>query len=173
MTREPIDSPLGLGYDAILAQIRSVHERDIVKGALDALVKNLYHTKPKPLKELAEELMPYAISKAFVSSVALAHAANDAAAMETFFSNLARALETFQMVTLELAFEPQEETIALVSRWVRQHIAPNSIIDTSLDPLLLGGARIAFAGKYKEVNLADMIETALIREESRIQEMLL
>jgi len=167
---EPADTN---GYGAVLAQVRTAHERDYLKSALDVLLKNLYHTEPKPLEEIAEELLPYAIGKALVASSRLAHAADTAAAMETFLSGLASALGTFRVVKLELAFEPQEETVAIVSRWVRQYLGADSIIDTSLDPLLLGGARIAFAGKYREVNLADMIESALIREESRIQEMLL
>ena len=165
-------TPTANDYDAILAQVRTAHERDIVKGALDALIKNLYHTEPKPLEEIAEDLLPYAISKALVSSTRLAHVADNAAAMEAFLSGLVSALGTFRVVKLELAFEPQEGTIAIVSRWVRQQVGRDSIIDTSLDPLLLGGARIAFAGKYREVNLADMIESALIREEPRIQKLL-
>lgn len=168
-----LTTPPRQGYDTILAQVRTTHERDILKGALDALVKNLYHTKPKPLGEIAEELLPYAINKALVASLGLAHATNDATAMETFFAGLAEALSGLRVIKLELAFEPQEETMAIISRWVRQHVGGDSIIDASVDPLLLGGVRIAFAGKYREVNLADMIESALIREEPRIQEMLL
>ena len=164
--------PTTTGFEAILAAVRTTRERDMLMQAIDACIKNLYHTKPAPLEELLAEIIPYTIAKPLITTMRKQLKDQTTAAIEEFFNKLTEALQALKVLELELAFEAQEPSVALLSRWIREHIGPDVIVEFTEDPLLLGGARIAFQGKFKEINLADVIESVLIRESARIQKIL-
>jgi len=76
----------------------------------------------------------------------------------SFFKELENFLLKIPKVKLEIAFEPSEEFISKVKEWFKEKIKKRVILDISVNPKIVGGARIEFQGKWRDFSLEKEIE---------------
>ncbi|TSC80194.1 MAG: hypothetical protein G01um101429_238 [Parcubacteria group bacterium Gr01-1014_29] len=158
-------------YDDICLNVRTTHERSMLYNGIEALTEALYKKKAASLEEIIDTQLPYAVARPLKGTLMRLPLSSPDAAKE-FLAGLHDALTQLQILSLEVAFEPTEETIAVLTVWMREHIGADVIMDISIDRTLLGGSRISFGGRYKEINLASIIESALGDQREIIKHML-
>jgi len=76
----------------------------------------------------------------------------------SFFKGLENFLLKIPKVKLEIAFEPSEEFISKVKEWFKEKIKKRVILDISVNPKIVGGAKIEFQGKWKDFSLEKEME---------------
>lgn len=149
-----------MNYEHIYANVRTTHERSMLYNGIEALTEALYQKGGSLREEIIDTQLPHAVALPLKDTLMRFPVSSPDAAKE-FLAGLRDALTQLQILSLEVAFEPTEETIAVLTLWMRAHIGANVIMDISIDRTLLGGSRISFGGRYKEINLASIIESAL------------
>lgn len=159
-------------YASLVAHIRTTEERSFVLQACTSLEDSIYHTHPERAQELLDELLPHQLAAPVKTALREARNISPRIELSVFVAKLREILNSLPVLSLEMTFEPSEETIALLSRWARHYVQEVVILELRKDVLLLGGVRIAWNGRYLEVNLANMVEDALAHEQSRIQKLL-
>ena len=158
-------------YDDICRNVRTTHERSILYNSIEALTEALYKKGVSSLDEIIDMQLPHAVAPSLKDRLMRLPLSSPDAAKE-FLAGLRDTLMQLQILSLEVAFEPTEETIAVLTVWMREHIGANVIMDISVDHALLGGSRISFGGRYKEINLASINESALGYQWENIKHML-
>jgi hypothetical protein len=85
----------------------------------------------------------------------------------SIFENLEIEVNKINPLTIYLAFEPGKPEIEAINSWVRQNLQTKVVIETKLDPSLMGGVALVWNGVYKDYSLKAKIaaEEAQIIEE--------
>ncbi len=73
-------------------------------------------------------------------------------------ANLEQQISKLLPLILYLSFEPDKNTIASISSWLRQNLSQQSILEIKFDPDLIGGCAIVKNGVYKDYSLRARIE---------------
>lgn len=158
-------------YDDICANVRTTHERSMLYNGIEVLTEALYKKEASSLEEIIDTQLPHAVAPPLKDKLMRLPVSSPNAAKE-FLAGLRDTLAQLHILSLEVAFEPTEETIAVLTAWMRAHIGADVIMDILVDHTLLGGSRISFGGRYKEINLASIIESALGNQQEIIKHML-
>jgi vesicle coat complex subunit len=157
-------------YEDIIAAIRTTDERGALYSGIEALQEALYKTDADIITSIDTE-MPHAVVKPLKQALSkLPDTSPDA--IKEFLENMRTALEKASVLTLELAFEPTEETLSVLHMWIQQNLSRTIIMDVSTDRTLLGGARVSFGGRYKEINLATLVANELALRRASIEALL-
>lgn len=157
-------------YENIYTNIRTTDERSMVYSGIETLLDALYKRKDN-VAALIETEMPSAIVRPLKQElIRLSETAPDT--IKDYLEELRNTLEKLEVLSIEIAFTPTEETRAVLTAWMRDHIGNNIIMELSVDHTLLGGARISFEGRYKEINLAFLVETIVRQQHESIQYLL-
>ncbi|GEM_PF-2275223 len=156
-------------YEDIYANIRTVEERGAILAGIESILDALYR-KDKDVPSLIETNMPRAVVVPLKRNLL----ANDASldVRKEYLEGLQNALQKLQVLSLEIAFDPTEETITTLINWVRKNIGSTVIMDISLDRTLLAGGRISYEGRYKEINLARLVEEVVRKQRNMITQLL-
>ena len=56
-------------------------------------------------------------------------------------------------VELTIAFQPDDNTVAAFSEWVKKNLTADTLIDLKFDKTIVGGALIVASGKYKDYSV--------------------
>lgn len=158
-------------YDNICANVRTTHERSMLYNGIEALTEALYKKEASSLEEIIDIQLPHAVARPLKDTLMRLPVSSPDAAKK-FLAGLRDALTQLQILSLEVAFEPTEETIAVLTIWMREHVGTDVIMDISVDHTLLGGSRISFGGRYKEINLAAIIQSAIGDQQEIIKHIL-
>jgi len=73
-------------------------------------------------------------------------------------SDAYRTICALPILRLTLAFEPSEAVINGFSYWSRNNLKPGILLDLSLDRNLVGGAVIAYEGKFYDYSLRNKVK---------------
>ena len=92
--------------------------------------------------------------------------------VRAYLEGLAKELAVLHVLTIEIAFDPTEETIAVLTGWIRTYLGNRVIMELLVDRSLFGGARVAYEGRYKEINLATLIEQTMRQKQESIETVL-
>lgn len=74
------------------------------------------------------------------------------------FDSMDETINNIPPLVIYLAFEPNEETKAQISQWLRSNLTKKFIFEIKLDPSLIGGAALVWQGVYKDYSLRTKIE---------------
>lgn len=61
------------------------------------------------------------------------------------------------LVTLYLAFEPNDEAVRLIGEFLRNQFSASIIFEYKINPALIGGAALAWKGVYKDYSVKELI----------------
>ncbi|HVF69185.1 MAG TPA: hypothetical protein VNA13_01325 [Xanthomonadales bacterium] len=70
------------------------------------------------------------------------------AAIKKLISDILEKVGAFPVLSLKLAFEPNEKTLKTISEWFILNIKKQVLLDISVDQNLIAGCDISFKGEY-------------------------
>src|SRR3989338_2087488 len=152
-----------MNYEPIYVNIRTTAERGAVYAAIEVILEALYK-KGGDIDKRIETEMPSAIVLPLKQAL-MQLPDKSAKTIQTYLEGLCKQLTILRILSLEIAYDPTEETIAVLTAWIRESLGNDIIIELSIDRSLLGGARISYEGRYKETNLAMFIEHKMREQE--------
>src|SRR5258706_5730537 len=79
-------------------------------------------------------------------------------ALEQFFKKIVDAIAALPLVSLTIAFEPTDETLAALSQWFLFTLKKQVLFDIRIDRRLVAGVSITANGKYKDYSLKGTFE---------------
>jgi len=156
-------------YEDIYANIRTVEERGAILVGIESILEALYR-KDKDIASLIETSMPRAVVKPLRQNLLEKDVSLEA--IKRYLEGLQGALKELQILSLEIAFDPMEETLAILIGWVRKHMGNAVIMELSQDRTLLAGVRVSYEGRYKEINLAKLVEIVVHEQREVITRLL-
>ena len=159
-----------MNYEPIYTNIRTTVEREKVYAPIEMLIEALY-IKGSDIGSLIETEMPSTVIRSLKQEL-MQLPETSAKTIHAYLEGLNKELITLRVLTLEIAFDPTEETIAILTAWIRKYLGSSTIIEYSVDRGIFGGARVSYEGRYKEINLATLIESAMRKQQGSIDTIL-
>lgn len=132
-------------YSETLKQIQTIDGKNDVLISIGNLLLVLDQHGLK-VEELVDKFFSMRISKSFDHEHLLSDPKN-------YFEGLAKSIEELETLSLEVAIEPTAEMMQKIYAWVFQSLGRHVIIDLSVNPVLIAGAKISFNGKFVDFSL--------------------
>lgn len=76
-----------------------------------------------------------------------------------FLELLKKFLISLPKVKIEMAIEPERETLIKISDWFERELGKKFILDVKINPKILGGLIIEYNGKWRDFSLAKKLKT--------------
>lgn len=73
--------------------------------------------------------------------------------IKNFIERIQTLIGALPVISLVLAFEPQQKTLQLLSRWFVLNTSKQVLFDIKVDETLIGGAAILSGGKYLDFSI--------------------
>jgi len=73
--------------------------------------------------------------------------------LKAFFDKIQTKISGLPVLTLVIAFEPNEETFKTLSEWLLLNIHQEVLFDITVDTKIIGGATVSFKGKYADCSI--------------------
>ena len=156
----------------LLRTIRTKDERDDLHEQIKELEAVLFKADPKGLENVLHSRFSETRAGAMREIIARPEFKDNSAALRVFFQEFKKVLDEVLLLKISMAFTPTEEMFEKLHEWTQKNMGVGVVTDISFDRSMLGGARIIFGGKYKEMTLAQMITDVLKKEEPRIRELI-
>lgn len=142
----------------LLSLIKTKQYSDEVIERIDELKESLYNKRIDLDKKMGElfsfELKEKIKSYSWAEQVNL----NDPESFGKFLSNLRSHIKSMPVVTVKIAFEPDEESVKEISSWFMENFGKNVLIDLIFDKSLIGGAIVIFNQISKDLSLKKKLE---------------
>lgn len=135
----------------LLSKIRTRAEAQKLRSEIEKLLASLYEGETAFVSCMKE-------IRSWVAQELKAYLPEDRELRKKYLEELVQRIEQFEPLELTLAFEPGEETLATIFSYIQQATGPGVILDLRLDPKILGGARIAFRGLYRDFSLIQQFD---------------
>jgi hypothetical protein len=80
---------------------------------------------------------------------------------KTFFNELKKYLESFPVVKLILAFSPSGDFLKNLSKWVKEQIGKEAVLEILVKEEIVGGAVVEYSGEYRDYSLVRKLDELL------------
>lgn len=139
----------------------------LIRG-IEVLERSLYRSHQDSFEKILEKEIPQGIASILRDLFASPSYANDVQKRGEFLSLIKEKLMKLQSLRLEIAFEPTERIAEEFVHWIRREIRQDLVVEFVVDPLVLGGARMIFNGRYCDFSLHRMIDDLMANKKSEI-----
>jgi len=136
--------------------IKTTEDRDAILNSIDILSDSLYKTK----FDIRKDLTPAAYQ--FIQSQ------SGGRITQSFLIETKQKLHDLPVISLTLSFVPDEKIIEKLSGWIKVNVTKETILDIEVDPQILGGAVVAFNGKYLDESLRKKMEEVFSNEKQEL-----
>lgn len=140
-------------YSDILNTIRTAEDRDRLIDEIARLENAIYEPKLDFNSVLSKEVR--------AKTAELVRSGIGESSPEAYLQGLSKELVNIPTVKISLSFEPSEETIGVLLAWVRKNVGEGIIIEFGLEPQMIGGAKVAFGGKYYDGSIEKQLDSLL------------
>lgn len=128
----------------LLAKIRTKEE-------LDYLVEDIDKVKSKAY-QISES---YSIPPLFLDDY------EKSVDKSLFFDNLRKEILNAGILNIVLPFYPDDTVLTNVSKWVKENLGENVVIDIKVDRTIFAGLTITYKGKYADFSLKTKFKEAI------------
>jgi F0F1-type ATP synthase delta subunit len=150
----------------ILEIVRTKEEAEQFLSQVELVLESYFQVGEEKRKEILEGKLPYKTS-VFFKKILDAHV-SDHTAFEKSLNEIKEKVQSLPMCSLTIAFVPRGETVSQFISWVRSNFSKEAILDISTDPSILGGAKIAMGGKYKDLSVSNRLQALFETEKQDI-----
>lgn len=164
MKKHDIENPI----EGILEYVHTQEGALVLVRGIEVLERSLYRSHPDSFEKILEKEIPHGVASIFRDVFASPSYADDVQKKGEFLSLVKEKLMKLQSLRLEIAFEPTERMIEEFVHWIRREIRKDLVVEFVVDPLILGGARMIFNGRYCDFSLHRMINDLLENKKSEI-----
>ena len=157
--------------DTILPLIRTVRtreEKDMLRDQMIMLEGALFRSESQGYEKILKTRLPEHIAAAMRDILSRPSLKESPEATRKLFHELKDTIDALSLLKISLAFNPSEEMIQRLHEWIQKNLGVGVVLDISYDASILGGARIIFQGKYKELTLSQMITDTLAKEKTDV-----
>ena len=141
-----------------LSLIKTKQYADEVIEKIDALKESLYNKRVDLDKKMSElfsfEMKEKIKAYSWQEQINL----NDPVAFGKFLSNLRTFIKSMPVVTMKIAFEPDEEIVKEISAWFVENYGKSVLVDLIFDKSLMGGAVVVFNEESRDFTLKKRLE---------------
>ncbi len=132
--------------------IRTVEERDRLVNVLLTFGRSGFRREdPTFLRELLR--LPERLRVALTETLGVPDGVGSETRVAERCDQLEKELSNMRLVRLEVAFEPDDELVDRIIAALRRAAAWQVIADITVFPLLIGGCRISYEGRYKDFSV--------------------
>jgi ATP synthase delta (OSCP) subunit len=140
-------------YSDILSLIKTTTESADFLQEIDLLTSGLYKKAQTPVDtDLAKHLRP---------DFALILKKVPQNTWRAYLSGLREAISQMRVLRLTLAIIPTTAVLQDATAWVKTNVGTDVVVETQVDPSLIGGAVVNFAGKFRDLSLKPSFEKEL------------
>lgn len=136
-------------FQPILTYVRTTHEADELYLHIDTFLTQYYKVQKDPFDKLAYTYLDPAIAKTIQQifderKLSWQHFEE----VKQFLTELKKCLTSCDVITLTLPNEPTNDDITGYVTWIRNNLEAFTIIETHVDPTILGGVVVIYKGHY-------------------------
>lgn len=153
-------------YSNITSIVRTTGERALLRDELRLLLTSVFETKKETLEEVLNSQVRASTSEIVRENLAMK------VDPQKFFEDALSDLEKLEVLHLTTAVEPTEHVLIRIVDWVRKNVGEHIILSFDYNPALVGGAIIAFRGRYKDISLRNAVADVLDQDKDKIIEKL-
>ena len=155
----------------LLGDVRTKDEKDLLRDQVGELEAALFRSDPHAIEKILSSHLPEDLAAAMRKIIQDPVFKDNPEALKKFFQDLRDTLDKLSVLKLAIAFKQTEELVAQLHAWTDKNLGHGVVLDISYDGSMVGGAKIIFGGRYKEVTLAQIITDALVKEKTVIMRM--
>lgn len=159
-------------YNDLRPLVRTTGERDVLFEEIDNIISKLYDTDSNSLDAIVASQAHTEAARVITHILAALNVSKNSKAIEGALEDIKEYLHERDVLRMDIAFEPTEETIGLIAGWVSLNITGHVLVEFIINRMLIGGVRVSFQGRYKEVTLATLINLFLETKDRDIEKML-
>lgn len=146
-------------YSDIIKSLKTTQEVEEFLSQVDNLLAKLFKVNPESLDKSLEKIISSKLAELLRESFKKNNIdQNDHSAVEKFLNNIKNQAQQLNVLKLQLAFDPSDETITTVFNWVSENYGDGIVLDIQKDESIIGGTIITFNGKYKDLSLKRRLE---------------
>ncbi len=151
----------------ILKAVWTKEDLNLLLQAVEEVKRNTYQTGAHNLGGVLEKWLPKRLAHPLEEVWLEYLGGNQSHTQGEFIDNLKLEFKKLRVLKLYLAWEPSTETLERIENWIKKEVGENVILEIELDTAILGGAKIAFAGKFREITLHQLIDN-YFQEQGRL-----
>ncbi len=136
----------------ILSKIATKKDLSLFKSEIEVLISSLYKYQEDGLENALNNDV-----RSWVAEEIRKNLKNKKEA-EEYFKSIIKDTESIDFINITLAYEPSQSALGRISSWVKTNVGEKTLLDIEYDPNLLGGAKIAYKGKYLDATLKKQID---------------
>lgn len=142
----------------ISAFVYSVDDRAYLLEKLSYLEQNVFDIK-KTFAEKVHESLSLPIAEAIIQAADESKTdVSSPSVLQKFLRDQQLVLKSLPVVTLRLSFSPTSDYIRSISKWFDTDLNMKIVINTHIDPSLLGGVAIELEGRYIDLSLKKLLQ---------------
>lgn len=147
-----------MDYSVLFDLIITRSEANEVIRQLEALAESLYEIK-NSVEENMDKILTQEVKEA-LRRVCRENGVDfkNVLAFQKFLENLKEALASLPAAKLTFAFEPKAGTVKKIAVWLENNLKEKVLIETEVNPAIVGGLLIEFKGNYKDYSLRNKLE---------------
>jgi F0F1-type ATP synthase delta subunit len=126
----------------------------ILDKLIDGLFKETFDFKNDLSKEASYELFE-ALEKTVYQ---FCHNPADRKVLQDFLSALKKEIVELPIIHIILSIAPKQNLVKAIHDWFYQNYQKTVVLDISVDPSLIGGSVLSFAGKANDFSLKSRID---------------
>jgi len=81
-----------------------------------------------------------------------------------FWEEIKKFIQEIPQVKLEVAFDPSEDFLLKIKKWLREETHKELILDLTINRLIAGGSIIEYQGQYRNFSLAKKIDELIAQK---------
>lgn len=78
--------------------------------------------------------------------------------LKAIFTKMQETIQTLPILSLTIAFEPNETTLKLVSQWFVAQLHKQLLLDIKVDTGVIGGAAMTYKGRYLDYSIKPVFD---------------
>ncbi len=90
--------------------------------------------------------------------------------LKSFLSKLQDYITTLPVLSMIIAIEPKEKTLTMLSEWFQINLQKQVLFDLICEPGLIGGAAIAYKGKFLDYSIRPLFQKILAETTTQIMQ---
>jgi len=148
-----------MNCSALLNLMTTRTEANEITKQLETLTESLYEVKSSVEKNM-DKILTQEVKEA-LKQVCRENEVDfkNVLAFQKFLENLKLTVAALPAARLTFAFEPKASTIKKIGLWMENNLKEKILVETEVNPAIVGGLLIEFNGNYKDYSLREKLSS--------------
>ncbi|MBP9691517.1 F0F1 ATP synthase subunit delta [Candidatus Woesebacteria bacterium] len=148
-------------YEGLFKLIYTTTQCNEVINALEHAIDASYDTN-KNMMTVLDSYMPYHVTNALLEIAEEKQISlREGASTTPFLKEVLETLKHAVRVDITLAFYPTYEQLSKIVQWWRKEINPQVVLNLSVDPKVVAGAKIGYNGSISDLTIKQDLNSFL------------